>query len=135
MYDERTPASYKSAGFEPPPGVCQSCNGKSDWRMIKVHRKGEQWRAAYAHTVLTGYESGKQVDWSRVQMKGNLRFEGWLEFCNNCEAQPVRHTPSALTADEIAAHKDATPDSIRAMLATMETNPLPYDKSKRGGEV
>ena len=135
MYDERTPASYKPAGFEPPPGNCQACNGKSDWRMIKVHRKGEQWRAAYAHNVLTGYESGKQVDWSRVQMKGNLRFEGWLEFCNNCEAQPVRHTPSALTADEIAAHKDATPDSIRAMLATMETNPLPYDKSKRGGEV
>ena len=133
MFD--APTSYKSAGFEPPPGVCQSCNGKSDWRMIKVHRKGEQWQAAYAHNVLTGYESGKQVDWSRVQMKGNLRFEGWLEFCNNCEAQPVRHTPSALTADEMAAHKDATPDSIRAMLATMETNPLPYDKSKRGGEV
>ena len=135
MYDERTPASYKSAGFEPPPGVCQSCNGKSDWRMIKVHRKGEQWRAAYAHNVLTGYESGKQVDWSRVQMKGNLRFEGWLEFCNRCEPQPVRYTPSALSADEIAQHKDASPDSIRAMLATMEAKPLPYDKNKRGEEI
>lgn len=133
MFD--APSTYKSAGFEQPPGVCQSCNEKSDWRMIKVHQPGGTWKAAYAHNVLTGYESGKQVDWSRVQMKGSLRFEGWLEFCNRCEPQPVRVTPSHLSADEIAEHKDASPESIRAMLATMETNPLPYDKTKRGGEV
>lgn len=133
MFD--APTTYKSTGFEPPPGVCQGCNSQSHWRMIKVARRGESWRAAYCHNVLQGYETGKQVDWSKVSMKRGLQFEGWLEFCNNCEAQPVRHTPSTLTADEIAAHKDATPDSIRAMLATMETKPLPYDKSKRGGEV
>ena len=130
MFD--APTTYKSAGFEPPPGICQGCNSQSHWRMIKVARRGASWRAAYPHNVLQGYETGKQVDWSKVSMKRGLQFEGWLEFCNHCEAQPVRHTPSALTADEIAAHKDATPESIRAMLATMETNPLPYDKSKRG---
>jgi hypothetical protein len=133
MFD--APTKYSSGGFEQPPGVCQSCNEKSDWRMIKVHQQGGSWRAAYAHNVLTGYESGKQVDWSRVQMKGNLRFEGWLEFCNRCEAQPIRFNCTTITQEEIDAHKNADIESIRKMLAEGVINELPYDKNKRGGEI
>lgn len=135
MFD--APTSYKPTGFEQPLGVCQSCNEKSDWRMIKVHQRDGQWRAAYAHNVLTGYESGKQTDWSKVSMKGNLRFEGWLEFCNKCEPQPIRPNCTTLTASELEAHKSATSESIRAMLAEVAEsfNELPYDKTKREGDV
>ena len=136
MYDDR-PALTTNKGFEPPPGVCQSCNEKSDWRMIKVHQPQGQWRAAYAHNVLTGYESGKQVDWSKVSMKRGMKFEGWLEFCNHCEPQPVRPSPSTLTTDEIEAHKGATLESIKRMVAEASESmtALPYDKNKRGDEV
>ena len=136
MYDDRPTLSTR-AGFEPPPGVCQSCNEKSDWRMVKVHVPGGHWRAAYAHNVLTGYESGKQPDWSKISMKNGMKFEGWLEFCNRCEGQPLTPNCTTLTQADLEAHKDATPESIRAMLAEAEgsmTN-LPYDKYKRGGEV
>lgn len=123
------------AGFEPPPGVCQSCNEKSTWRMIKVHQPGGSWQAAYAHNVLTGYESGKQVDWSKVSMRNGMKFEGWLEFCDSCHEIPHRPNPTTLTQEEIDAHKDADIESIRKMLAEGVINELPYDKNKRGGEV
>ena len=129
------PVFSKSGGFEPPPGVCQSCNEKSDWRMIKVHQQGDQWRAAYAHNVLAGWESGKQPDWSKISTKRGLRFEGWLEFCHSCEPQPHIPAPSALDPKEVENHKGASIGSIRKMLATFETKELPYDKNKRGGEV
>ena len=61
---------------------------------------------------------------------------GWSSVIN-CEPQPVRPTPSSLTADEIEAHKGATLESIKRMLAEAAdsmTN-LPYDKNKRGDEV
>ena len=131
------PGLSTSRGFEPPPGVCQSCNEKSDWRMLKVHQPDGQWRPAYAHNVLAGWESGKQPDWSKISMKRGLQFEGWLEFCNDCELPPYRPTPSHLTADDLEAHKNATSESIRAMLASAAEGlkELPYDKSKRGDEV
>jgi hypothetical protein len=117
-------------GFEPPPGVCQTCGNESNWRMIKVGHNGD-WRAGYCHNVLTGYETGKPVDWNRVEMRQNLEFKGWLEFCNNCEPQPHTPTGMAVTAKEAAAHADATPETIRAMLATMQMKELPYDKNDR----
>ena len=135
MFD--APSTYKSTGFEQPPGVCQGCGGKSDWRMIKVARRGESWRAAYCHNVLQGYESGKQVDWSKVSMKRGLQFEGWLELCNDCNGQPIRPTCTTITAEEIEAHKDANLESIKRMVAeaSEKMTALPYDKTKRGGEV
>ena len=137
MYDELTPAKYKPSGFEEPPGVCQSCNEKSDWRMVKVHQPGDTWRAAYAHNVLAGWESGKQPDWSKISMKRGMRFEGWLEFCNKCEGQPLTPNCTTLSQADLEDHKDATRESIRKMLAEAEgtMTDLPYDKHKRGGEV
>ena len=138
MYDERTPDSYKPSGFQQPPGVCQSCGGKSDWRMLKVvHAKGESWKARYAHNVLEGYESGFKPDWSKISMRRGLQFEGWLEFCNRCEAQPVRPNCTTITAEDIQAHKDANLESIKRMAAeaSEKMTALPYDKNKRGEEV
>lgn len=131
------PELSTSRGFEPPPGVCQSCGGKSDWRMLKVHQPDDQWRAAYAHNVLAGWEAGRQPDWSKISMKRGLRFEGWLEFCSNCELPPFRPTPSHISAEELQAHEGATRESIRAMLASVADSfkELPYDKNKRGDEL
>ena len=132
------PGLSTSRGFEPPPGVCQGCGGKSAWRMIKVvHAKGETWRARYAHNVLDGWEGGTKPDWSKISMKPGLQYEGWLELCEACNETPHRPNPTTLTQAEIDAYKDATPESIRAMLAEVADSfkELPYDKNKRGDEV
>jgi hypothetical protein len=138
MYDEQTPTTYKSTGFEPPPGFCQGCGGKSDWRMLKVvHARGESWKARYAHNVLDGGETGSKPDWSKISMKRGLRFEGWLEMCNHCNGQPVRPNKTTITAEDIAAHKGANLESLKRMAAEASENmtALPYNKSKRGAEV
>ena len=70
-------------------------------------------------------------------MKPGFQFAGWLELCNGCNDQPITPNCTTLTQADLEAHKDATPESIRAMLAEAEgsmTN-LPYNKYKRGGEV
>ena len=131
------PGLSTNRGFEPPPGKCQGCGGKSDWRMIKVHQPGGAWRARYCHNVLQGYDGGTKPDWSKISMKDGMKFEGWLELCNRCNDQPIVPNSTTITREEIEAHKDATPDSIRAMLAEVADSfkELPYDKNKRGDEV
>ena len=136
MYDDR-PALTTKTGFPPPPGVCQGCGGKSDWRMIKVHQPGGAWRARYCHNVLEGYDSGSKPDWLKISLKDGMKFEGWLELCNHCNGQPIEPNRTTITPEEIEAHKGANLESIKRMLAeaTESMTNLPYDKNKRGGEV
>ena len=124
----------QGSGFPKPSGWCQSCDNKSSWHMIKVVHQGS-WKAAYPHNVLKGWQSGTEPNWSKITLKEGLQHEGWIEYCNACEAQPTRPTPSSLTAQEIAQHSDATYESIKVMLANMEPKELPYNKHKRGGEL
>ena len=135
MFD--APTSYKSAGFEPPPGVCQSCNGKSDWRMIKVAQQGGAWRARYAHNVLDNWDGASKPDWSKISMKPGMKFAGWLELCNGCNDQPITPNCTTITPEEIKDHEGANLETIKRMLAeaTDSMTALPYDKTKRGGEV
>ena len=56
-------------------------------------------------------------------------------LCEACNETPHRAKPTTLTQEEIDAHKDADIESIRRMLAEGVINELPYDKTKRGGEI
>jgi hypothetical protein len=136
MYDDR-PALTTNKGFEPPPGKCQGCGGKSDWRMIKVAQQGGAWRARYAHNVLDNWDGASKPDWSKISMKPGMKFAGWLELCNRCNDQPITPNCTTITPEEIEAHKGANLETIKRMLAeaTDSMTALPYDKTKRGGEV
>ena len=120
-----------STGFPKPSGYCQACGDKSTWHMIKIVKDGS-WRPSYPHNVLTGWQSGTEPDWKKIELKPGLQHEGWIEYCNQCELQPTRPTPSTLTAEELHEHKDATAESVRQMLAEAQTKELPYNKHRRG---
>jgi hypothetical protein len=119
-------------GFPPPEGKCQGCGNNSTWRMIKIARQGQTWKAAYPHNVLMGWQSGSEPNWKRIELRTGLQHEGWLEYCSECEPMPNRPTPSTLTAEDIAEHAGATLESVKKMLAEAQTKELPYNKYQRG---